>query len=142
MAQHVHERNPFASVLARRRPIGHLGTSTATQHGTITPPASTMNDMSDTTWRDYMRDTISPDTLADVARRLNIARSTIGRWDNGQIPSPQEVIRFARVYNRSPVRALTAAGYLDPSDETQTDWNVTAAPTDALLNEIRRRINR
>ncbi|MDN6676158.1 helix-turn-helix domain-containing protein [Corynebacterium variabile] len=98
--------------------------------------------MPEGSWMNYMTAAMGDDTPADVARTLNVSRSSVSRWIGGQIPGPQEVIRFARAYGRSPVQALTAAGYLKPHEATRTEWDISMVADDDFLEETRRRFNR
>jgi transcriptional regulator with XRE-family HTH domain len=82
----------------------------------------------------------------DIAAATGIDQSSISRWQRGaNTPRAEAVVAFARVYGRSPVEALVAAGYLS-SDElgvvemTTLTGDLSGASIDSLLSEIRRRV--
>ena len=59
-----------------------------------------------------------------IAERAGIAQSSVNRWKT-VIPKSENVIAFAKAYNRPPLEALREAGLV--SDE---DIALTTAPLD------------
>jgi transcriptional regulator with XRE-family HTH domain len=82
----------------------------------------------------------------DIAAATGIDQSSISRWQRGaNTPRAEAVVSFARVYGRSPVEALVAAGYLSSSELgvvelTTLTGDLTAVSIDSLLSELRRRV--
>ena len=82
----------------------------------------------------------------DIAAATGIDQSSISRWQRGaNTPRAEAVVAFARVYGRSPVEALVAAGYLSSSElgvveMTTLTGDLSGASIDSLLSEIRRRV--
>lgn len=56
------------------------------------------------------------DNNTQVAARLGVSASTVGRWFTGTTPDPVQVVNFAREYDASPIAALLASGHLTKSD--------------------------
>ena len=70
------------------------------------------------TWWRYVVAVTGAATQKDIASATGIDQSSISRWQRGaNTPRAEAVVAFARAYDRSPVEALVAAGYLS-SDET------------------------
>jgi transcriptional regulator with XRE-family HTH domain len=82
----------------------------------------------------------------DIAAATGIDQSSISRWQRGaNTPRAEAVVAFARVYGRSPVEALVAAGYLSSNElgvveMTTLTGDLSGASIDSLLGEIRRRV--
>ncbi len=82
----------------------------------------------------------------DIAAATGIDQSSISRWQRGtHTPRAEAVVGFARVYGRSPVEALVAAGYLSSSELgvvelTTLTGDLTGVSIDSLLSELRRRV--
>jgi transcriptional regulator with XRE-family HTH domain len=82
----------------------------------------------------------------DIAAATGIDQSSISRWQRGaNTPRAEAVVAFARVYGRSPVEALVAAGYLSSNElgvveMTTLTGDLSGASIDSLLSEIRRRV--
>lgn len=69
----------------------------------------------DTTWPEYLR-ALSNNQSA-IARAAEVSTGTVSRWISGQmLPKAEQVINVARRFDESPLAALVAAGYLDPSE--------------------------
>ncbi|WP_164884569.1 helix-turn-helix domain-containing protein [Leucobacter muris] len=68
-------------------------------------------------WTRYLEAVTHPDNDRTVAEKLGISPSTISRWASGAVdPKPRQVVALARAYDKNPLTALIAAGYLDESD--------------------------
>lgn len=69
--------------------------------------------INEVTWDEYVRAVSEPDSGRAVAARIGQSESTISRWKNGTVvPEPRQAVQFARAYERNPLEALIAAGYL------------------------------
>jgi hypothetical protein len=78
----------------------------------------------------------------EVAAAIGVDSSAISRWKTGEQPAFKNVITFARAFNRSPVEALIAAGYLELSDAfapVELAKSITQVPDDELWQEVHRR---
>ena len=64
-----------------------------------------------------MRRVTAGATQVQIAEQTGIEQTSISRWLLGKNrPRAELVIQFARAYNRSPVEALIAAGYLNTDE--------------------------
>jgi len=85
-------------------------------------------------------------TQKDIATATGIDQSSISRWRHGaNTPRAEAVVTFARVYGRSPVEALVAAGYLSSGELgvvelTTLTGDLSDVSVDSLLSELRRRV--
>lgn len=97
-------------------------------------------------WWQYVLTVTGDATQKDIASITGIDQSSISRWQRGtNTPRAEAVVALARGYGRSPVEALVAAGYLSSSEMgvvelTTLTGDLTGAPVDALLGELRRRL--
>jgi transcriptional regulator with XRE-family HTH domain len=102
--------------------------------------------VADAMWWQYVVTVTGNATQKDIAATTGIDQSSISRWQRGtNTPHAKAAIALARVYSRSPVEALVAAGYLSSSELgvvelTTLTGDLTRASIDALLSEIRRRV--
>jgi len=102
--------------------------------------------VADAAWWQYVVTVTGNATQKDIAATTGIDQSSISRWQRGaNNPHAKAVIALARAYNRSPVEALVAAGYLSSSELgvvelTTLTGDLTRASIDSLLSEIRRRV--
>jgi transcriptional regulator with XRE-family HTH domain len=97
------------------------------------------------TWWQYVRTVTGDAAQKDIAVITGIDQSSISRWQRGTTPRAEAVVALARVFGRSPVEALVAAGYLSSSELgvvelTTLTGDLTAASIDSLLSELRRRL--
>jgi transcriptional regulator with XRE-family HTH domain len=98
------------------------------------------------TWWRYVVTVTGNAAQKDIAAATGIDQSSISRWQRGtNTPRADAVVTLARVYGRSPVEALVAAGYLSSSERgvvelTTLTGDLTGASIDSLLSEIRRRV--
>lgn len=102
--------------------------------------------MAESTWWQYVLTVTGNAAQRDIAEATGIDQSSISRWQRGTTtPRAEAVVAFARAYERSPVEALVAAGYLR-SDElgvvelTTLTGDLTSVSVDSLLSELRRRV--
>ncbi|MBV8180641.1 MAG: helix-turn-helix transcriptional regulator [Mycobacterium sp.] len=95
------------------------------------------------TWWEYVQRISRGAPHKDIAAAAGVDPSRITGWKNGDRPNAQNAVGFARAYDRNPVEALIASGYLDQS-EVSGVVELSASPArlsaDDLLGEIRRRI--
>jgi len=93
-----------------------------------------------------MRATATPDNDVTIAKKVGLAPSTIGRWRSGEVdPKPRQVVAFARAYDKSPLGALLAAGYIDTEDiDRDTPLGLPSDLDDVstmdLVDELRLRV--
>jgi hypothetical protein len=67
------------------------------------------------TWWDYVQQVTGGASQAEIAHRLGISPSSVGRWKTSD-PKPESVRTFAVEYRRPVAEAFVAAGYLQPAD--------------------------
>lgn len=67
------------------------------------------------TWWDYVRRVTGGASRTEIAHRLGISPSSVGRWTTSE-PKPESVRAFAVAYRRPVSEAFVAAGYLQPDD--------------------------
>lgn len=96
------------------------------------------------TWPEYVRRIAAGLTQAQIAAKMGgVSTSNIGRWLRGEpgLPSAENVIAFAKAFQRPPVEALTAAGYFSPDETVPSARSpLTEYTTDELFAELRRRM--
>jgi transcriptional regulator with XRE-family HTH domain len=98
------------------------------------------------TWWRYVVMVTGDATQKDIASATGIDQSSISRWQRGNnTPRAEAVVALARVYGRSPVEALVAAGYLSSGELgvvelTTLTGDLSRVSIDALLSELRRRV--
>lgn len=96
------------------------------------------------TWPEYLRRISGGQTQGQIAERIGIGRLSVCNWLHGKTrPKAETVILVARVFGRSPIEALLAAGYLVPEDVGRTlDVRVSLAdlPAAEIADEVRRRL--
>lgn len=95
-------------------------------------------------WPEYLRRISGGQTQAQIAERIGIGRLSVCNWLHGKTrPKAETVIMVARVFGRSPIEALLAAGYLDPEEITQpleVQASLRDLPGDEIAAEVRRRL--
>lgn len=96
------------------------------------------------TWPEYLRRIVGDQTQAVIAKQVGVGRLSVCNWLQGKTrPKAETVILVARVYERSPIEALLAAGYLS-HDEVDVPMeirtSVTALSGSALAAEVHRRL--
>lgn len=96
------------------------------------------------TWPEYLRRITAGQTQGQIAEKVGIGRLSVCHWLHGKTrPKPETAIAVARVYGRSPIEALLAAGYLDPGEvRLPIDHRPSLAdvPAEAVAAEVRRRL--
>lgn len=96
------------------------------------------------TWPEYLRRIVGDQTQSLVAQQVGVGRLSVCNWLQGKTrPKAETVIAVARVYGRSPIEALLAAGYLN-HDEVDAPLEIRASPRDLsgadLAAEVHRRL--
>lgn len=96
--------------------------------------------MSKETW---FKETVQGDTIAEVALKAGIIKTTAWRQYNNALGfSAENVILIARAYHKSPVEALVEFGYIraDEMANGKTVARLHDASDDELLQELARRL--
>lgn len=96
--------------------------------------------MSKETW---FKETVQGDTIAEVALKAGIIKTTAWRQYNNAFGfSAENVILIARAYHKSPVEALVEFGYIraDEMANGKTVARLHDASNDELLQELARRL--
>lgn len=96
--------------------------------------------MSKETW---FKETVQGDTIAEVALKAGIIKTTAWRQYNNALGfSAENVILIARAYHKSPVEALVEFGYIraDEMANGKTVARLHDASNDELLQELARRL--
>lgn len=96
--------------------------------------------MSKETW---FKETVQGDTIAEVALKAGIIKTTAWRQYNNALGfSAENVILIARAYHKSPVEALVEFGYIraDEMAKGKTVARLRDASNDELLQELARRL--
>lgn len=94
---------------------------------------------SQSSWLHYVGLTTKGMRNMDIARTMDVARTTVDRW-NKHAPELPSIKKFADAFDRPLVEALLAAGVLTPADlEPYPGWNIEALTDEELLNELLRR---
>lgn len=92
-------------------------------------------------WWEYVSEKSGGATQTDIAARTGLTQPTVNRWRTSK-PKVDNVVAFARAYDRSVLEAFVAAELISKEDaqmkEVEADLGKVA--TDDLLAEIRRRI--
>lgn len=90
------------------------------------------------TWSDYVRHTIGTDQQVDAARRTRVDQTTISRWvRGGQAGRAENVVKFARAYQRPVLEALVVAGFISESEaRAQVTITKRENPSDEQLLEL------
>ena len=96
------------------------------------------------TWPEYLRRITGGQTQSMIAERLGVGRLSVCNWLHGKThPKADTVILVARVFGRSPVEALLAAGYLEV-DELHAPVEIRMSPSELsnsdLAAEVQRRL--
>ena len=67
--------------------------------------------MSDTgSWWEYVLRYSHGGSQREIAAKIDVDPSAVGRWKDGVRPRAEQVVEFARKYGRNPVEALIHAG--------------------------------
>lgn len=90
--------------------------------------------MNNTDWPTYLAEITT--NQSEIARTADISTGTVSRWfSRSSRPDAAQVIAVARAYNRSPLVALVAAGYLTRA-EVEGEVQLTAGMTLAEFTEL------
>ncbi len=96
------------------------------------------------TWPEYLRRISGGQTQGQIAEKIGIGRLSVCTWLHGKTrPKAETVILVTRVFGRSPIEGLLAAGYLEP-DEAGQPLDVRSSladlPAAEIADEVRRRL--
>ncbi len=96
------------------------------------------------TWPEYLRRIAAGQTQSQIAERTGIGRLSVCHWLHGKTrPKPETAIAVARVYDRSPIEALLAAGYLHHAEvrlPIENRCSPRDLPAEEIAAEVRRRL--
>lgn len=92
-------------------------------------------------WWTYVTEKSGGATQTEIAERTGLTQPTVNRWRTSK-PKVDNVIAFARAYDRPVLEAFVAAELISKEDAeiTEVAADLAEVPTDDLLAEIRRRI--
>ncbi len=93
-------------------------------------------------WQAYVRRVAGALTQAQIAERIGVAPSNVGRWLRGErgIPTANNVIALARAFDQPPMEAMIAAGYFSADEAGSTARTPLGEySTSELFDELRRR---
>lgn len=101
--------------------------------------------MSETSWAHFVKKHMGRDNQSQVAAKLGVSGSTVGRWMTGTTPDPSQVLSFARQYGASSLEALLAAGHISKADiEKEVSFTEPTGlqeySTSVLLEEVSNRL--
>lgn len=96
------------------------------------------------TWPEYLRRIVGNHSQSLIAQHVGVGRLSVCNWMQGKTrPKAETVIQVARMYGRSPVEALLAAGYLN-RDELDGPMEIRISPRELsnsdLAAEVQRRL--
>ena len=95
-------------------------------------------------WPEYLRRIAAGQTQSQIADKVGVGRLSVCHWLHDKTrPKPETVITVARVYGRSPIEALLAAGFLDPAEvrlPITTRCSPQDMPAEEVAAEVRRRL--
>jgi transcriptional regulator with XRE-family HTH domain len=94
-------------------------------------------------WSEYVRRISRGVDRKDIAAAAGIDASAISRWIAGaNRPDAVKVVSFARAFQKPPLEALVAAGYLEPEEVNAKVAlvDVRSMPTEELMAELARRL--
>lgn len=96
------------------------------------------------TWPEYLRRIAAGQTQAQIAARTGVGRLSVCHWLQGKTrPKPETAITVARVYDRSPIEALLAAGFLSHAEvrlPVETRNSPRHMPAEEIAAEVHRRL--
>lgn len=96
------------------------------------------------TWPEYLRRISAGETQGQIAERIGIGRLSVCHWLHGKTrPKAETAIAVARAYDRPPIEALLASGYVH-ADEVRLPIEMRSSPAalsaEELAAEVRRRL--
>ncbi len=94
-------------------------------------------------WWEYVERISAYASQKDIAATTGLEQSSVSRWKlSGATPRWEAVVATARAYNRPPIEAFIAAGYITPEEAAEV-VRLVASPaelsTQDLLAELGRR---
>jgi len=96
------------------------------------------------TWPEYLRRITRGQTQAQIAQQIGVGRLSVNHWLHGRTrPKAETAITVAQVYRRSPLEALLAAAYLEPTDlggSVAMPLSLRDQPAHAIAEELLRRL--
>lgn len=96
-------------------------------------------------WPEYLRRIARGQTQAQIAARIGIGRLSVCNWMHGKTkPKAETAIAVARSYQRSPIEALLAAGFLEPAEvgiAIESRASLHDFPLAQLADEVARRVS-
>lgn len=94
------------------------------------------------TWMEWLREAAGWVSDREIARRVGVSPSSVGRWADTP-PKVENVVTIARTFGAPVSEALVAAGYVsrDELHTPQAIRNLGAFTSRELLAELNRRID-
>lgn len=92
-------------------------------------------------WWSYVTQ-VSGGNQTEIAYKVGVSVPSVSRWRTSA-PKPQNVVAFARAYDRPVIEAFIAAGYLTEADAQQkvvVDRKASDLSDSELVAEVDRRI--
>lgn len=92
-------------------------------------------------WWSYVTQ-VSGGNQTEIAYKVGVSVPSVSRWRTSA-PKPQNVVAFARAYDRPVIEAFIAAGYLTEADVQEklvVDRPISELSNAELLAEVERRI--
>lgn len=100
--------------------------------------------MNEPGWWTYLKTVAGTEDGQTIADAAGVSPPQVSRWKSGKNrPDADKLARFARTYQRPPVEALVAAGYLtanEAAEAIEIHRGPDALTDDELLTEIRQRM--
>lgn len=93
-------------------------------------------------WSDYVARVAPGAAQKDIAAAAGVDSSTVSRWKSGLAPKPENVVAFARAYERPVLEAFVAAGFLTPDEAEERPIgrpSLESFSVTELLSEVSRR---
>jgi transcriptional regulator with XRE-family HTH domain len=94
-------------------------------------------------WWEYVLRYSCGESQREIAAKVGIDPSAVGRWKESVRPRAEHVVEFARKYQRSPIEAMIHAGYIH-ADEVGHAIEIAGSMRDvsdaALIDELASRL--
>jgi transcriptional regulator with XRE-family HTH domain len=90
-------------------------------------------------WSQYVLRICGDVMQKDIAARVGVDPATVNKWIKGHRPHGDQVVAFARAYDRSPIEAFIAASYINP-DEVDSVVEVETSLQDVSDKELLREL--
>lgn len=94
------------------------------------------------TWWTYVQEHSKGATQLEIAKRVGVTQSAVGRWKKSQ-PETSAVAQFARSYERPVLEAMIAAGHItaeDAGERPSAPPSLASVRGSDLLDELERRM--